>query len=89
MNKPLYISIEGNIGSGKTTIMNALRTVCNESEIGQHVVFIDEQVSEWIKPFDNEGKSIIDLFYSDPSRYCLTFQLKVLMDQYNALKSKI
>ena len=88
MNKPSYISIEGNIGSGKSTIMQALKNICYDAELGNTVSFIDEKVSEWTKPFDEKGNSILDLFYSDPKKYSFTFQMQVLNDQLNEITKK-
>ena len=89
MNKSIYISIEGNIASGKSTIMNALKHICNtDPMLSDKFVFIDEKVTEWVKQFDDKGTSILDLFYSNQQRYSLTFQLQVLMDQINELENK-
>ena len=39
----MIITIEGNIGSGKSTIINYLKTINNKD-----IVFIDEPVNEWL-----------------------------------------
>jgi len=41
------IVISGNIGCGKTTIMNALHAYCLERDIEQHVHFLCESVDHW------------------------------------------
>ena len=89
MNKPIYISIEGNISSGKSTLMNALKNICYESELCNEVCFIDEKINLWLQPFDEKGNSILDLFYSNPEKYSFVFQIQVLVDQLNEIKQKL
>ena len=65
------ISIEGNIGSGKTTLFNLLRA----SPVLSNVFFIEEPVDLWNKIFDDiTGESILQRFYADPDRYAFAFQ---------------
>ena len=45
------ISIEGNIGSGKSTILKLLKQKSDES-----IIFIDEPVSEWQNIKNSSGK---------------------------------
>lgn len=63
--------IEGNIGSGKTTLINNIKHKINNS------IFIDEPLNKWIESID--GISIFDLYNSDKKRWALTFQLYVLL----------
>ena len=67
----MIISIEGNIGSGKSTLLNLLREKYKEN---QHIIFVDEPISEWNKIKDGE-KSILELFYGDKDKYSFTFQI--------------
>jgi deoxyadenosine/deoxycytidine kinase len=65
------ISIEGNIGSGKTTLFNLLRSRPALS----NVVFIEEPVDLWEKLRDDiTGESLLQRFYADPERYAFAFQ---------------
>jgi len=61
------ISIEGNIGCGKSTVMQTLQQAIASSSPGAvdvEYVFLDEPVSEWrVKSFRNGTKSILKLFY--------------------------
>ena len=46
----IIISIDGNIGSGKSTILKHLR----EHLLGnKNFVFVDEPINEWAKIIDN------------------------------------
>ena len=60
----MKISIEGNIGSGKSTLLTRL---CQEYRIP---VFL-EPIGEW--------GEWLDLFYKDPFRWGMSFNLKVLL----------
>jgi len=62
------ISIEGNIGSGKSTIMEYFKAKTN-------FVFIDEPVKEWTSIKDNSGKNCLELFYEDQQKNSFWFQI--------------
>ena len=65
------ISIEGNIGSGKTTLFDLLR---NRPAL-RDVIFMEEPVGLWEKIRDNAtGESLLQKFYADPERYAFAFQ---------------
>lgn len=64
------ISIEGNIGSGKSTILKLLKLKSDDS-----VIFIDEPVSEWQTIENSSGKNILELFYENKEKYSFTFQI--------------
>lgn len=59
-------TIDGNIGSGKSTLIDMLR---NE------YIVIDEPVTEWKKIVDEEGKNIITKFYNNIERWAFPFQM--------------
>jgi deoxyadenosine/deoxycytidine kinase len=65
------ISIEGNIGSGKTSLFNLLR---NRPALS-NVVFVEEPVGLWetIRD-DTTGESLLQRFYTDPEHYAFAFQ---------------
>jgi deoxyadenosine/deoxycytidine kinase len=71
--------IEGNIGSGKSTICSQL-----ETKYPDQIKVLYEQVDVWEKN-RMDDKSILHYFYSDPSRYSLTFQIYVLLQRVNHL----
>lgn len=64
------LSIEGNIGSGKSTILKLLKLKSDES-----IIFIDEPVSEWQKIENSSGKNVLELFYENKEKYSFTFQI--------------
>jgi len=65
----MIITIEGNIGSGKSTIINYLKTINNKD-----IVFIDEPVNEWLNIKSN-GKNALELFYEDQKKNAFWFQV--------------
>jgi len=90
MKKKKYIiSIEGNIGAGKTTFLEKLKENINNA------VFIKEPVDIWLSLKDDEGENILEKFYKNPKRWCYTFQnlafitrLKSLLEEYNNTDKK-
>lgn len=65
----MLVSIEGNIGSGKSTIINYLKTIENDN-----IVFVDEPVEEWLNIKSN-GKNALELFYEDQDKNSFWFQV--------------
>ncbi len=70
----IIISIEGNIGSGKSTLCKDLETV----KFDKPHKIIYEEVGEWCKHVDNNGKNIFELYYSDKQKYSYLFQSYVV-----------
>jgi len=62
---PIIITIGGNIGCGKSTIIEELNTYFKDT-----CTIIPEPIDEW--------GSWLDLFYTDPSKHAFGFQMKVL-----------
>lgn len=60
-------TISGNIGCGKTTIVERLLEECNG------------KFKFYKEPLDSWG-SWLDLFYTNPNKYAFPFQMKVLID---------
>lgn len=65
------VSIEGNIGSGKSTVLSILRKRFADDD---RVVFVDEPVHEWSQ-IRHEGKSVLEWFYHNKEVYSFTFQV--------------
>ena len=64
------ISIEGNIGSGKSTVMTYLKKQNNLD-----IVFVDEPVNDWTTIKDSTGKNALDLFYNNQKDNSFWFQI--------------
>jgi deoxyadenosine/deoxycytidine kinase len=81
----LIISIDGNIGSGKSTIINNLK---NQFVNENYIIFIEEPVDEWIKIKDS-GKNILEKFYEDPIKYAFPFQMMALITRFHTINEII
>jgi deoxyadenosine/deoxycytidine kinase len=69
------ISIEGDIGAGKTTLIDKLKAAHPDWH------FIDEPVGTWTKLQTSDGKNLLELFYEDKTRYSYTFQNCALLSR--------
>jgi len=86
MNKPLIVSIEGNIGSGKSTYLKKLN---EEWKDKYNIYFLDEPVNEWLEFKDEDGEHILSKFYKNQDQYSFTFQIMAYISRLNKLKNTI
>lgn len=66
---PILITLDGNIGAGKSTLLEAIGR-----DLADIVTVIQEPVGMWMNLKNAEGKSLLELFYSDIPRWAYTFQ---------------
>ena len=66
--QPIIISIDGNIGSGKSTLMKILK------KNFESYYFVDEPVDKWLATKDDENKNLLTNFYENKNRWSYTFQ---------------
>lgn len=78
----IVISLDGNIGSGKTTMLGHMR----ESEMFSDVSFVDEPVSDWMNIKGEDGSNILEKFYDKRARWAYTFQNIAFLTRYINLK---
>lgn len=71
--QPRFISIEGNIGSGKSTILRIIREAFPELTI------LDEPLSEWQHVGENKDINLLEMYYKSPTRWGFTFQIYAFM----------
>ena len=88
--RPYTIVVEGNIGSGKTTFLQPFATlkqvvfvvvartlaVLNYALLTKQVEVVEEPVKEW-RNLDNGRHNLLELMYTDPTRWSLLFQTYV------------
>uniref|UniRef100_A0A6C0B1W8 Deoxynucleoside kinase domain-containing protein n=1 Tax=viral metagenome TaxID=1070528 RepID=A0A6C0B1W8_9ZZZZ len=86
MTRLRIYSIEGNIGSGKTTIIENLQKTF---ENNPNVVFIREPVDIWQTIQDANGETILAKFYKDPAKYAFTFQVMAYSTRLSMLRAAI
>ena len=68
----MLISIEGNIGTGKTTLINILKKKFGKKN---NVIFVEEPLNQWLNLKDKDGKNILGKFYEDQERWSYSFQM--------------
>lgn len=80
--KPIILSFDGNIGSGKSTIVKYLEInfenyyKSKKPNDNIKICFIQEPVSEWERIIDQKtNKNIIECFYSNNEKYSFAFQM--------------
>jgi len=81
-------SIEGNIGSGKSTLVKVLSEKLRHID-NKPVIYVQEPVSEWDNIKDHNGKTILEKFYADQSKYAFSFQMMAYISRLALLKRVI
>ena len=80
---PLLISIEGNIGAGKSFLLGKLR------EAHPEWCFIDEPVEFWESLRNDTSESLLEVFYKDQRRWSYTFQNCALLSRFHNIETAI
>lgn len=80
---PIVISVDGNIGAGKSTFLTALAEAMPEAEI------VQEPVGEWMTLKNAEGKSLLELFYEDKRRWAYVFQNCAILTRLRTIRDAI
>jgi deoxyadenosine/deoxycytidine kinase len=84
--QPYIVSIEGNIGAGKTTLVEELKTrLCSSNDI----VFLCEPVDVWESVTDTTGQNILMKFYENPQKYAVPLQMMALTTRMKSLQDAI
>ena len=78
-------SIEGNIGSGKSTIIKILKEHFKNND---NIIFLLEPVDEWNTICDND-KTIIEKYYEDKKKYAFSFQMMAYISRLSQLKEAL
>lgn len=78
MSSPIIISIEGNIGVGKSTIIDNIELYLRNSNITD-IVVLKEPIEEWTNMVDSvDDESILTKFYNNPEKFSFAFQVLIL-----------
>jgi deoxyadenosine/deoxycytidine kinase len=72
----MIISIEGNIGSGKSTFVHIFKEFCKDIS---NIVFLQEPVDKWLALKDTDGENILEKFYKDQKRWSYSFQMNAFI----------
>jgi len=80
------ITIEGNIGSGKSTLYDYLSEKLKDDA---RYIFLPEPVTLWESIKDKSGKTILQNFYEDNEKYSFSFQMLACISIYELLNKKM
>jgi deoxyguanosine kinase len=85
---PLILSIEGNIGSGKSTLVKNLQDEYKANKFCQDlkIHFLQEPVSIWETIKDTSGRTILENYYADLKKYAFSFQMMAYISRLALLK---
>ena len=82
----IILTVQGNIAAGKSTFVESLR---QQYEGNSRVCFLQEPVDEWSTITDEEGKTMLALFYGNQKRYAFSFQMMAYISRLALLKRAI
>jgi len=83
---PRIISIDGNIGSGKSTLYTELQQhYSNRSDI----CFVPEPVDIWSTIKDDNDVPILTNLYKDTKKYAFRFQMMAYISRLNLLRKRL
>ncbi len=94
MASSIVFSIDGNIGSGKSTLVSELQkrlSVDRFSDLGKftNIIFLQEPVDVWKTIKDSEGTTILEKFYKDQKEWSFAFQMMAYISRLSLLKKTI
>tara|TARA_B100000767_G_C19770551_1_gene539685 strand:+ start:1396 stop:2043 length:648 start_codon:yes stop_codon:yes gene_type:complete len=81
-------SIEGNIGSGKSTLVKILKQYFKK-DTSSNIIFADEPVKEWMSVVDSSGDDILSKFYRDQHKYGFSFQMMAYISRISVLRKLV
>lgn len=92
----LIYSIEGSIGSGKSTIVEYMKSTIDEYkhlykdlDETNPIIFLDEPINVWNSIIDPSGETILEKFYKDQEKYSFPFQMMAYITRISMLKKAV
>ena len=73
-------SIEGNIGSGKSTLIDILK------DVNLNFIYLPEPVNLWNEIKDLDGVTILEKYYQDQKKYAFPFQMMAYITRLSQIK---
>jgi len=82
-------SLDGNIGSGKSTLIHLLKENRDslQNNIGREIIFLQEPVDDWKNIVDENNKNLIENYYVDQNKWGFSFQITTLISRISQLKN--
>ena len=84
-DSPYIICIEGNIGAGKSSLLDAIESECIKLE-RKDILILREPVDVWDTFVDNNGKTTLENYYENPTKYAFMFQVLIFTTISKAIK---
>ena len=81
-------SIEGNIGSGKSTLVKELQKHV-PNILGKEIIYVQEPVDEWSNIKDKNDETIIEKFYANQHKYAFSFQMMAYISRLSLLRKVV
>ena len=78
-------TIEGNIGSGKSTLITILKK-SNTALKHIPIIYLPEPVAIWESIKDSKGKNIIEKYYQNQEKYAFSFQMMAYISRIHQLR---
>lgn len=86
ISSPIIISIDGNIGSGKSTLYKDLQTYYSNNT---DICFVPEPVDDWTHIVDVNNTPILTNLYKDTKKYAFRFQMMAYISRLHLLRQKV
>lgn len=87
-DKPIIVSVDGNIGSGKSTKVQDLKRFY-EQKGRKDILFIQEPVDTWDSVVDKDGTPILVNYYKDNKRFAFRLQMLAYISRLKLLRDAI
>jgi deoxynucleoside kinase len=84
--KPVIVSIDGNIGSGKSTLVEHLR---ERYEGHPKICFLQEPVEMWNTITSKDGETILSMYYGNQKKYAFAFQMMAYISRLVLLREAL
>lgn len=85
---PVIVSVDGNIGSGKSTNVEDLKKFYKEKG-RTDILFIQEPVDAWNTVVDKDGTPILANYYKDKKRFAFRLQMLAYISRLSLLRDAI
>ena len=83
---PIILSIDGNIGSGKSTLYKDLQAYYSNNA---DICFVPEPVDDWTHIVDANNTPILTNLYKDTKKYAFRFQMMAYISRLHLLRQKV
>ena len=85
--RSVIVSVEGNIGSGKSTFVKSMEEAFSKQGIANmKMVFVQEPVNQWTQIKDENGTDMLTKFYGNQEKYAFAFQMMAYISRLSLLK---